>query len=124
VLHVLAHDRAERVEALSHVDDLGEREDRHASPESDHPSRLDIANNTLTPIGTTRLPRTDGALQRLPNDRVLLIGGGLFHDIANEPEIWNPKTTKGEALPGFEKALDKQIKDLAKHREREKKKRS
>ena len=57
MLHGLAHDGPERVETLSHIDDLGEREDRHASPESDQPILARIVQSASRSSPSTRRPR-------------------------------------------------------------------
>jgi predicted DNA-binding WGR domain protein len=80
-------------------------------------SLMDGATFACAAAGSTLLPRGNSTLAwAMPDGRVLLVGGDLFHNHACEPEIWDPKTGAGSPLPGLEKALDKQSKDLAKHR--------
>jgi hypothetical protein len=78
---------------------------------------LDPVKMKLEKGGQTLLPRNCySSATTLPDGRVLLVGGDLYNNIANEPELWDPTTGKGSALPGFEKRMEKQLKDLAKKR--------
>jgi predicted DNA-binding WGR domain protein len=73
------------------------------------------------PAGTTRLPRNTGsAAVPLRDGRVLLLGGDLFHNHASEPELWDPAIGAGAPLPGLEKKLAKQERDLERYRAKSK----
>jgi hypothetical protein len=47
---------------------------------------------------------------------VLLVGGTLFHNLAKEPEVWDPAAGRGQALPGLAEILDRQVRNLATQR--------
>lgn len=80
-----------------------------------HVMLLDPKTLKLSKGGETLLPRGfNSSAAALPDGRVLLVGGKLYDNIANEPELWDPATGTGSAVPGFEKAMDKQVKALAK----------
>jgi hypothetical protein len=77
---------------------------------------LDVTTAELTAAGGTLLPRGDSAAALLPDGTVLLVGGDLFHNLSKEPEIWDPATGRGRALPGLADILDRQVRNLATQR--------
>jgi hypothetical protein len=85
--------------------------------QSGHPPEtvfvLDLITGAFTPAGATQLPRRDSVAALLPDGTVLLVGGDLFHNLSKEPEIWDPATGRGRALPGLTEILDGQVQNLA-----------
>jgi predicted DNA-binding WGR domain protein len=81
---------------------------------------LDRKTSDFSDGGSTLLPRGASVPVLLNDGRVLLVGGNLFHNIACEPEIWNPATGKGQPITGFEEIMEKQVKDLQKYRDKKK----
>jgi predicted DNA-binding WGR domain protein len=81
----------------------------------DKVSLLDIKTHAFSNVGSTLLTRANSVPVLLDDGRVLLVGGELF-----EPEIWDPKTGRGQPLPGFEEKMGKQIMDLQKKRDKKK----
>jgi hypothetical protein len=77
---------------------------------------LDVATGDFTDGGRTQLPRGDSVAALLPGGSVLLVGGDLFNNLAKEPEIWDPATGRGHALPDLAEILDRQIRNLATQR--------
>ena len=77
---------------------------------------LDTSTFEYTVAGSTQLPRGDSAAALLPDGTVLLVGGTLFHNLSKEPEVWDPATGRGQALPGLEEILDRQVRNLATQR--------
>jgi hypothetical protein len=67
----------------------------------------------------TRLPRNDGLTFTLDDGAVMLVGGDLYNNIAVEPEVWT-ESAGGAALPGLERALERQVKARAKYDAKEK----
>lgn len=77
---------------------------------------LDPATGDVAVAGATALPRGHAAAALLPDGSVLLVGGDLFDNIPQEPEIWDPSTGAGHAPAGLAEALDRQVANLARHR--------
>jgi hypothetical protein len=80
---------------------------------------LDLSTGAISAAGTTLLRRDGSAATALPDGRVLLIGGTLFHNLAAEPEIFDPRTGDSAPLSGFEGELKQQQRALARVRARE-----
>lgn len=57
VLHLLAHDGRERVERLTHVDGLAEREDSNRATDPDHPTLATIVQTSSSASPSIRKPR-------------------------------------------------------------------
>jgi hypothetical protein len=70
---------------------------------------------------STKLPHIESQTLALVDGSVLLVGGDLYNNIATEPELWTP--SGGVALPGLEKAVDRQVKARAKYEAKKKKER-
>jgi hypothetical protein len=77
---------------------------------------LDVSTGDLTAAGETQLPHGDSAAALLPTGAVLLVGGDLFDNLSKEPEIWDPATGRGQAVPGLAEVLDRQVRNLATQR--------
>jgi predicted DNA-binding WGR domain protein len=79
---------------------------------------LDLGTRKVTPAG--RLRTNSGARgYELSDGRVLIVGGTLFNNIDAEPEIWDPTTRTTSCLPGYDKEVAKQERELAKYREKQ-----
>lgn len=85
-------------------------------------ARLDVDALTVELVGALRVNRSGAQAVELDDGRVLVLGGTLYNNIDAEPELWNPATRQSSALPGYEKEIEKQLKALEKHLEKERNK--
>jgi hypothetical protein len=79
---------------------------------------FDVDAMTLEPAGTMLLNHSTRGVE-LRDGRVLIVGGTLYNNLDAEPELWDPTTRSTTVLPGRDKELTKQRRELEKYREKQ-----
>jgi hypothetical protein len=79
---------------------------------------FDVDAMTLEPAGAMLLNHSTRGVE-LRDGRVLIVGGTLYNNLDAEPELWDLTTRSTTVLPGRDKELTKQRRELEKYREKQ-----
>lgn len=113
-----------RAKALQRVSDLFQLPDRSVVGvryTDSAVARIDPSTLVASEVGYLHLPQSGAKAHELDDGRLLFVGGTAFENTDAEPEIWDPKNNTASPLPGYDKEMARQVKALAKYREKVKK---
>lgn len=86
--------------------------------------RVGAARWEVEDVGAARCAQGSATLTELGDGRVLFVGGTAFQNNEAEPEIWDPRARAFSCLPGWHEEVARAERAIARHREREARRRS